>query len=36
MDAIASNTVSIDSREIPIGDAYRDRLKACLAGLTIL
>ena len=36
MDVIASNTVCIDSREIPIGDAYRDRLKACLAGLTIL
>lgn len=36
MDVIASNTVSIDFREIPIGDAYRDRLKACLTGLTIL
>ena len=36
MDAIGSSTISIGAREIPIGDAYRDRLKACLAGVTIL
>ena len=36
MDAIGSGTVSVGDREIPIGDAYRDRLKACLSGLTIL
>lgn len=36
MDAIGSSTVSVGAREIPIGDAYRDRLKACLAGVTIL
>ena len=36
MDAIGTNTVSVGSKELPIGDAYRERLKASLSGLTLL
>ena len=36
LDSIGNSTVCIGSKEIPIGDAYRDRLKACLARLAVL
>ena len=36
MDVIGANTVSVGTKELPIGDAYRERLKACLSGLTLL
>ena len=35
LDAIGVNVVYVGALEIPIGDAYRDRLKACLSGLTV-
>ncbi len=36
MDAIGANTVSVGAKELPIGDAYRERLRAVLSGLTLL
>lgn len=36
MDSIDSNTIYVGSKEIPIGDAYRDRLKASLSRLMLL
>lgn len=35
LDAIGTNAVYVGTLEIPIGDAYRDRLKACLSRLTV-
>ena len=35
LDAIGVNVVYVGALEIPIGDAYRDRLKVCLSGLTV-
>lgn len=36
MDAISANTIYVGDKEIPIGDAYRDRLKLYLSELNVL